>query len=529
MEQGASIEDYIAILKRRWLLLVTPAVLGLVIAGLIAVSLPERFRSTARILVESQSIPEELARTTVTSGPVERLRVIEQRLMTRQTLLDIADRFDVFRGGRMTPNDVVLRMRDATTFASVPLATQGRNQVTATAIDISFTADRAEVASRVANEFVTLLLQENLRTRGESASDTLGFFNSEVERLGNELSSIEERIKIFKIENEGALPESLDFRRGELLTLQSRALERERRKAVLMSDRQSVEAALQAGVAPGAMLSPQEQELQRLRQTLEQSRAIYAPTHPTIRTLQGRIAALEAAVGTAQPSESADAQTAPSPVGAMADLRRRIDAIDQEMRILDEQDQRDEARIREIEESIGRTPEVELVLSALQRQQISLQTQYQDAVLKRSQAETGERLEVNRAAERFEIVEQAQTPQRPESPNRPLIAAAGFAGGGALGFALMVLIELTNQRIRSPRDLERRFGLRPIMTVPYIRTGREVYLRRLASRATVFAALILAPAAIYAFDRYVTPIPLVAQTIGERLGIEALSRGMVGG
>lgn len=529
MEQGATIGDYIAILKRRWLLLLTPAVLGLVIAALIAASLPERFRATARILVESQSIPEELARTTVTSGPVERLRLIEQRLMTRQNLLDIASRFDVFRDRRMTPNDIVVAMREATSFVSVALATQGRNQVTASAIDITFRADRADVASRVANEFVTLLLQENLRTRGESASETLGFFTSEVERLGRELNGVEEQIKDFKIENEGALPESLDFRRSELLTLQSRTLERERRRVALMSDRQSIEALIEAGVAPGVRLSPQEQELQRLRQALDQSLALYAPSHPTVRALQGRIAALEAALGASQPSGEDDAEASAASVGAMAELRRRLEALDREMQILEEQDQRDAARMQELDASILKTPEVEITLSGLLRQRNNLQIQYQDAVLKRSQAETGERLEVNRAAERFEIMDQAQTPQSPESPNRPLIAAAGLVGGGAVGFALMVLVEIANQRIRTPRDLERRFGLRPIVTVPYIRTSRENYRRKLASRATVFAALILAPAVIYLFDRYVTPLPVIAQSIGSRLGIDALSQGIIGG
>lgn len=528
-QQGATIEDYLAVLRRRWLLVVTPAILCLVIAVLVAVALPERFRATARILVESQTIPEALARTTVTSGAVERLRIIEQRLMTRQTLLDIAARFEVFGDRRMTPNEIVAAMRDATEFRSVALATVRRNEVTATAIDISFQADRAAVASRVANEFVTLLLQENLRSRGESATDTLAFFSSEATRLGNELRAIEERIKDFKIENESALPDSLDFRRNALLVLQGRSLERERRRIMLMTDRETVSAALEAGFAPGVVLSPQEQELQRLRQALEQSSALYAPSHPTVRTLQARIASLEASLGTGAAREPDAAPDPQSPVGPMAELRRRLQAIDRELASIAEQDVQDGTRMREIELSIQRTPEVEIALTVLTRQQQNLQMQYNDALLKRSQAETGERLEVSRASERFEVIEQAQTPPSPEWPNRPLIASAGFGGGLILGFGLMVLVELLNQRIRTPRDLERRFGLRPIVTVPYIRTEREQSFRRTMSRASVFAALVLAPVAIYAFDRFVTPLPLIARAIGQRLGIDILSGTVMGG
>jgi polysaccharide chain length determinant protein (PEP-CTERM system associated) len=521
--QGASIEDYLAVLRRRWLLLVVPVVLGAIVATLIASALPERFRATARILIESQTIPSELARTTVTSGAVERLRIIEQRLMTRPILLDIAARFGVFQNRAMTPNQIVEAMREATTFQNVALATVGRNQVTASAIDISFQADRAAVAARVANEFVTRLLEENLRARGESASETLAFFTSEATRLGTELAAVEERIQTYKVQNEDALPESVDFRRNELLVLQSRTLERERRRIVLASERENIEAAMRTGFGGGVALSPQEQELQRLRQTLEQNKAIYAPSHPSIRTLQTRIASLEAAIASSGRTGAATGEAAAA--GARSELQRRLDAIDREYAVLAEQDARDTQRAQALEASIQRTPEVEGALAVLQRQQQNLQAQYREAVLKRSQAETGERLEVSRASERFEVVEEAQTPQRPEWPNRPLIVAAGAAGGGALGFMMMVLIELMYQRVRTPRDLERLFGLRPIVSVPYIRTERERRLHMLASRATVVALLVLTPAAAYMVDRYVRPLPLIAKSIGDRLGIGLLTGG----
>jgi hypothetical protein len=91
----------------------------------------------------------------------------------------------------------------------------------------------------------------------------------------------------------------------------------------------------------------------------------------------------------------------------------------------------------------------------------------------------------------------------------------------------MVLVELMTQRIRTPRDLERRFDIRPVVSIPYIRTRREMMLRKMASRATVFAALVLAPLAIYAVDQFYRPIPLIAQSIGERIGLDL--GGRVGG
>ena len=72
--------------------------------------------ATARLLVESPQIPDELAASTVSASTTERLQIIEQRLLTRANLIDIANEFQVFRGtSRMTPDEVVAAMRDLTT------------------------------------------------------------------------------------------------------------------------------------------------------------------------------------------------------------------------------------------------------------------------------------------------------------------------------------------------------------------------------------------------------------------------------
>ena len=526
VESGINIGDYVAMARRRWLVVVAPAIIGLVIAALIANSLPEKFRARARILVESQSIPEDLARSTVTSTPAERLRVIEQRLMTRSNLLDVAERFEVFGDRRMSPSAIVDSMRDSTNFASVPLARAGRGQVTASAIDIVFVADRARIASRVANEFVTLLLEENLRTRNESATDTLAFFTSEVERLGAELSAIEERIKRYKTENDLALPDGVELRRSERASIEARALERARRRDSLIAERLALEEAIRTGVSVGGgALTPQEQELERLRRQLIQSQTIYAPTHPTVRSLTAQIAALEQALGVAseeaQAAAEEEAEAAES--RAVGEAQRRLDAIDRQLETLERQEALVAERDALLEAAIARAPQVELTLAALQRERDNIQIQHQQAVLKRAQAETGERLEVSRAAERFEVIEQAETPPGPFSPNRTMILAGGVAAGGALGLAIAVLLELLIQRIRTPRDLESRFQMRPIVSVPYIQTQREQLFGKLRARATVFAVLVLPAVAIYAVDQFYRPLPVIADQLGERIGVGALT------
>ena len=83
-------------IRRRLPLVFVVALCGVLLSGAIAYLLPPVYQSTARILVESQQIPDDLARSTVTASAAERLQLIEQRLMTRENLLSVAARLDLF-------------------------------------------------------------------------------------------------------------------------------------------------------------------------------------------------------------------------------------------------------------------------------------------------------------------------------------------------------------------------------------------------------------------------------------------------
>jgi uncharacterized protein involved in exopolysaccharide biosynthesis len=256
-----------------------------------------------------------------------------------------------------------------------------------------------------------------------------------------------------------------------------------------------------------------------LRNTLIQQSATLAPSHPTIRQLQARISALEGALGgSVVDSETGDGVT----VGAGAATRQlaRIEEIEAQIAVIDDQTEADAARMRSLEESIRRAPEVELALNALERNYQGLQTQYRNAVLKQAQAETGERLESSQQAERFQIIEQAIASTKPISPNRPLIMAAGFVASGAVGLGLMVLAELLDRSLRTVRDLQRNLDMRPLVVIPVIDTRREAAIRSYAVRIGVLVALVALGGAVFMVDRFYLPLPVLAERIVSAIGLE---------
>src|SRR6266436_4695527 len=87
---------YLGLLKRRWPYFLIPFVSVLLVGGAAAYLWPATYFSDGKILVQSQQIPSDLVRPTVTSAAQERIQVIEQRTMTRDNLIAIIDKFQLF-------------------------------------------------------------------------------------------------------------------------------------------------------------------------------------------------------------------------------------------------------------------------------------------------------------------------------------------------------------------------------------------------------------------------------------------------
>ena len=95
----------------------------------VAFILPPSYQSTARMLVEPAQIPGELAQSTVPVNAVEQIQIIQQRLMTRANLLDLAERFEIYAGvDGMSADDIVADMRARTTFATDRPTRAGRSR-----------------------------------------------------------------------------------------------------------------------------------------------------------------------------------------------------------------------------------------------------------------------------------------------------------------------------------------------------------------------------------------------------------------
>lgn len=506
---------YLRVFLRRLHYVLLLLVLGGAAGGALAVLLPTVYRAEARLVVESEQIPGELASSTVQVEPTEQLEIIRQRILTRETLIDMANRLGIYEGedgvrARMEADEIVEDLRER-----IGIVTTGGDEQ-ATIVTIGFTAPTAQLASSVANEVVTLILQENVEMRTRVAGQTLDFFQQEVDRLDGELQSQGATIQAFQEANRDALPDSSEFRRGQLVSAQERLLQMDRDEAALVDRRaRLVEIYEETGaVAPlaEAAQTPEQRQLQDLRNQLAGALAVLAPTNPRVRIIEGQIAALEATVA----AQGGAASGAASGAGLSA-YELQLADIDAQVEGIRAERDRVQAGMEEMQASLNATPGNAIQLDTLQRDYAALRTQYDEAVRNRSLAETGEQIEALSRGQRISIIEQAVPPREPESPNRPLVAAAGLGGGLALGLGLVVLLEVLNRSIRRPVEITRALGIATFATLPLMRSRREVRQRRLKILAAFAVVLVGIPGALWLVHSRVMPLDMVVDRALARL------------
>jgi len=536
MESEFHLGEYIAILKRRYIYLILPflVVLGGSIA--VAVLMPPVYQSSGTILIESPQIPDEMIRSTVTSRASERIEIIKQRVMTRANLFRIVQKFQIFKGNREidSTTKAVDKMREQTSVQFISSdGGRKRRGVVAIAFKVSFEHRRPDIATKVANELVTLFLDENVKTRTERATETTEFLTEQAAKLEKNLQEIEDKIANYKQENASALPENLDLRLQMRDRSQAEYKELDREIKAMQEEKRYLEieiAGLKAGYRTRQTVfeNPQRQpsgkssqsnritapdDIVGMKEKLAELLTVYGPSHPDIKSLQRRIAALEKAQSKAKiaapvpGSPKQDKQGRVDPI--MATVQAKMSSANSRIKSMQEQKAQLKAQINDIETKIIQTPQVERALKTLNRDYENAKRQYDDIRAKQMEAQLSKNLEEDRKAERFVLLEPPVMPDEPIRPNRNKMMALGVALAMAAGGGGIFLVEMIDGSIRGTASLAAVTKLQPLASIPYIVTTREARRRKRLKVLFLLILLLLGSAALAAVHFYYMPLDII--------------------
>ena len=499
IEYELTLNDYLSILKRRWVQLLVVFLLVLLAAIATAVLLPPTYQSTGTILVESQQIPPDLVKATVTSFADERIAVIKQRVMTRDNLFRIIQKYRLYPDDvdTLTTSTLIDNMRDSISVELLSADVQGVKGGKATiAFKVGFDYEKPEITHKVANELVTLFLDENVKARTERATETTEFLTQELDRLKVELESVENKVATFKQEHANSLPEHLDMHMGMLQRADSdiKELDREYKSTqeeLRYLDVELTSAKSSAKVTSGEVMAIS--ELDKAKAELERSLVTYKETHPTIRALKRKVETLEKASVT--PSEVKANKTDIATDLVVAKIQAQIEAAKVRLKSLADQKRGLQQKTGQLQAQVTQSPQVERGLFTLMRDYENAKSKYEEVKSKQVNAKIAENLESENKAERFSMLEPPIFPDKPIKPNRKKIIALGIFLGLAGAIALVTLLETLDKRVRGVESLTALIKMRPLVIVPYITTQvelkRKKYLIKYILAAIVIIILLL--------------------------------------
>jgi polysaccharide chain length determinant protein (PEP-CTERM system associated) len=503
-------DKYVQLIKRRILYFLIPFVLVAGAGVTVVVILPPIYQSTGTILVESQQIPTELIRSTVTSVAHERIQVIKQRVMTRANLLKIINKFNLYKNeeDKMTVTEMVQDMRSKTVVKLINAnqSSRRRSGESVIAFSIAYQNQSANASLRVINELITLFLNENVKTRTARASETTDFLKQEALKLKRNLESIENQIAEYKQENSDALPESIGLRETNLLRAQNElqsidmqirsSVEEEQLLGIKLSTiRASIQAAAAAAVSPTKPdTNISEESYEHYENLLAEKSLVYGEQHPEIKRIKRKLLALKDAPKE-EPKEIIAPKKAPQiynpATQEAAIVQGQISAIKARIETFKEHREKLIKHIADLEKKIIQTPQVERALIALNRDYENALLKYEEIKRKQMEAQMAENLEADQKAERFSLLEPPVLPETPVKPDRKKLIAIAIVGSLGIGGAIAVGAEMLNRSVRTQADLARILNRQPIGIIPYIETYGDSKRKKRRLKLLIFMFITL--------------------------------------
>jgi len=291
------------------------AVLGIAFA--IAMFWPSRYSAAGTILIEQQELPTDLVRSAVSSYAAQRIQVISQRVMTTDNLLGIIQKYSLYARLRKrdTREEVIAAMRRDSSLqmisADVIDPRDGRPTKATIAFSVGYTSTSPDIAAKVANELVSLYLQQNLATRQQSSRDAAAFLTGEGTRLSNDIAAIDARLAQFKEAHANELPDlaALNLQMSsrvedELRDAQLQAQALDQQLVFLDAQLAQISPTAQIYTSTGERVMSPADRLKYLRAEYARVSGLYAPEHPDVLRIRREIEGLESS-GTQSASGSA--------------------------------------------------------------------------------------------------------------------------------------------------------------------------------------------------------------------------------
>jgi polysaccharide chain length determinant protein (PEP-CTERM system associated) len=460
--------------------------------------------SQATLLVVPQQVPARYVTPTTETSVADALQGMTQDVLSRARLLELINEFDLYhkQRQRMAPEEVIALMRQYIDIAPVD-PSPARKEING--FKISFIAEKAALAQEVTSKLTSFFISANVKMREDQATNTTNFLEEQLKTAEEALAVQEGRVRDFKTQYLGELPEqqqgNLAILNGAQAQLQNIAASLDRaqqNKAYTESllnayQRMMVRGTSVPGTTPGneipkprSPLQIAQDDLARLKSERAKLLTNFKAPYPPILTNEREISADEALIRRLQTSIS-ESTVASEPArgnssatkdaveddAATAQLKSQLESNHLEIENLTREETKQKALIDQYQKRLNNTPIREEQLAGIQRDYELSKKDYEDLLSKKQQSQLAMSLEKQQGGQQFRLVEPPSLPERPTSPDRMKLGLAGFGGGLFLGLAVAFLKDLARPTFHTTKEITLKLGAPLVIGVPVLLSRAE--------------------------------------------------------
>lgn len=478
--------DLIRIFRRRLIWFAAPALAVMTAALVVALVWPAVYEAAAVIAIEPQEVPENLVGTTVVSGTEARFNRIRLRIMARDHLSRIIDQFNLYPDEDGPRENKIEAMRAHIVIEPLPPAiVDPRKPVEIESFKIAFQSHDPVQAAQVANQLTRDFQSQNITERTREAESTASFIGDNLAAAQTARSSLLEELAAYKLENTGSLPEDEQLNQQRLDRLTS---EYARSMNDIQTATRQIEKINSRIAEVRANGTDPSYDPVRRKRTLElqlQSLLAQGKTakHPDVLMTRAELENLETLI--------ADETGRPHPISPEeASLQNELRHYEVHLAVVSGDRQRLETAITEYEEKISAAQGHATRIGNLETQITNLTEEIRNLQQRLTIAKLGENVEQSMKGEKFRLVEQAEPPSDPVSPNRPLVFVVGTVLGLGLGLLMLIVREMGDQSYRTAAQLQDELQLPVLGMIPVIRLPAELARARARLRRLVVVGAI---------------------------------------
>ena len=526
-----TVTNVVGILRRRRWWIAIPACLIPLGFVVVLYQLPNRYTSEATLLVVQQQVPERYVTPTATTDLNQALMAMTEEVLSRTRLLGIIEEFGLYRSEkkRLAAEQLVERMRRDVSITPLQSNPERRE---VNAFKIAFITDSPNLAQEVTSRLTTLFIEENVKRRAEQSTTTTRFLNEQMDAAKTKLNEQEERVRDFKMQHLGELPEQQPGNLGILSSLQSQldnamsSLNRARQQRLylewsLIEESRRVtqpRTAIFESARERESMNPAEiarRDLAALEAERRHLLEVYTPQHPTvvknaqdiaqqmelIKSLdgggrKGDAPATTEAVGPAPARKPLGIRT-PESAGSTvlgAQLRSQLEANRLEIDNLTKTEAKLKGQVEQYQARLNQTPVREQQLASMVRDLELLKENYSDLLKKEQESQLATSLEKRQEGQQFRLIDPPLLPAVPSSPKRLKMSLGGLAAGLAVGLGLALFMEMRSPSFHTEKAVTQQLALPFVVGIPQLLTSSETQKIAWTRRFEWVAAMVMVTA-----------------------------------